>query len=49
MKQKIIDASDLLKRVYKSADNPIFTIFCVEHGSMSMWSFATQTPKKFEF
>lgn len=49
MKEKIIESNDLLKNVYKTADNPIFTIFYLEHGSASIWSFSEQTPKRFEF
>ena len=49
MKEKIIESNDLLKNLYKTADNPIFTIFYLEHGSASIWSFSEQTPKRFEF
>ena len=49
IKEKIIESNDLLKNVYKTADNPIFTIFYLEHGTASIWSFSEQTPKRFEF
>lgn len=49
MKEKIIESNDPLKNLYKSADNPIFTIFYLEHGAASIWSFSEPTPKKFEF
>jgi uncharacterized pyridoxamine 5'-phosphate oxidase family protein len=49
IKEKIIESNGPLKNMYKSADNPIFTIFYLEHGNASIWSFSAQTPKKFEF
>jgi uncharacterized pyridoxamine 5'-phosphate oxidase family protein len=49
IKEKIIESNDLLKNIYKTADNPIFTIFYLEHGSTSISSFVEQNPKRFEF
>jgi uncharacterized pyridoxamine 5'-phosphate oxidase family protein len=49
IKEKIIGSNELLKNMYKTADNPIFTIFYLEHGTASIWSFFTPTPKRFEF
>jgi uncharacterized pyridoxamine 5'-phosphate oxidase family protein len=49
IKEKIIGSNELLKNMYKTADNPIFTIFYLEHGTASIWSFSMPTPKRFEF
>ncbi len=49
IKEKIFELNPMLKNMYKSADNPIFVTFYVEHGSASISSFSTPEPKKFEF
>jgi uncharacterized pyridoxamine 5'-phosphate oxidase family protein len=48
IKEKIFQTAPMLKNVYKSPDNPIFTAFYVEHGTATIWSYSSP-PKKFEF
>ena len=49
MKQTIIDHCTLVKSIYQTADNPIFEIFCLEHGKAIMFDFSGQPPKTYEF
>jgi uncharacterized pyridoxamine 5'-phosphate oxidase family protein len=48
-KEKALSASELVKRVYKSADNPIFKVFYIQHGTATIADFSGQPPKKIEF
>lgn len=48
-KEKALNASELVKRIYKSSDNPIFKVFYVEHGTATISDFSGQPPKKVEF
>ncbi len=48
LKEKILQANPMLKGMYQSADNPIFELFCLEHGEASIASF-TEPEKKFVF
>lgn len=48
VKEKIFQIAPTLKDYYKSPDNPIFTAFYVEHGTVTIWSY-TNPPKKFDF
>lgn len=48
-KEKALNASELVKRVYKSADNPIFKVFCLEHGKAIISDFSGQPPRRIEF
>jgi uncharacterized pyridoxamine 5'-phosphate oxidase family protein len=48
VKEKIMQANPMLKQMYQSADNPIFEVFCLEHGDASISSFA-EPEKKFQF
>lgn len=49
MKKKIIENSELVKSIYQTPDNPIFEIFCLEHGIAIMSDFSGNPPKTFEF
>lgn len=49
MKRKIIECSPLVKNLYKTPDNPIFEIFCLEHGQATISDFSGQPPKEFTF
>lgn len=48
-KQKALEASELVKSLYKSADNPIFEVFYMEHGKATISDFSGQPPRKIEF
>ena len=49
MKKKIIEHSPMVKNIYKTPENPIFEIFCLEHGKAIISDFSGQPPKNFEF
>lgn len=48
-KEKALNASEMVKRIYKSADNPIFKVFYIEHGTATILDFSGQLPRKVEF
>ncbi|MDP4268298.1 MAG: pyridoxamine 5'-phosphate oxidase, partial [Bacteroidota bacterium] len=48
-KEKALNASELVKRGYKSADNPIFKVFYMEHGTATISDFSGKPPKRVEF
>jgi uncharacterized pyridoxamine 5'-phosphate oxidase family protein len=49
MKQAIMEHSPLVKSIYKTPDNPIFEIFCLEHGQATLSDMSGQPPKTFSF
>lgn len=48
-KQKALDSSELVKSLYKSADNPIFKVFYIEHGTASISYLTGEPPKESTF
>ena len=48
-KEKAINSSDLVKKLYKSAENPIFKVFYIEHGTSTISDFSGHPPKVIEF
>ena len=40
---------DLVRSIYKTADNPVFEIFCLEHGKAARSEFSGQPPRVVEF
>ena len=48
-KEKALNSSEPVKRGYKSADNPVFKIFYIEHGTATISDFSGQPPKLIEF
>jgi uncharacterized pyridoxamine 5'-phosphate oxidase family protein len=48
IKEKIFQSNPMLKNMYQSADNPIFEVFYLEHGSASISGF-TAPEQKFNF
>lgn len=48
-KEKVLNASEMVKIGYKSADNPILKVFYIEHGTATISDFSGQPPKKIEF
>lgn len=49
IKEKILAVSPLVKSIYKTADNPIFAAFYVEHGTAVIADFSGQPPQQIEF
>ena len=49
IKEKILEASGLVKSIYQRADNPIFEIFYIEYGTAILADFSGQPPKTITF
>jgi len=49
LKEIILESNPMVKGLYKSADNPIFEIFYVEHGEIIISDFSGQPPRKISF
>ena len=49
IKEKVLEASGLVKSIYKTADNPIFEVFYIEHGTAILADFSGQPPKTINF
>lgn len=49
IKEKILEKSPLVKSIYKTADNPTFEAFYIEHGVAVLADFSGQPPQKIEF
>ncbi|MBP2643255.1 MAG: pyridoxamine 5-phosphate oxidase-related, FMN-binding protein [Firmicutes bacterium] len=49
LKEKVLETSGLVKSLYKTADNPIFEIFYIEHGTAILADFSGQPPKTINF
>lgn len=49
IKARILEANALVKSIYGKADNPIFEIFYIEHGSAVIADFSGQPPKRITF
>lgn len=49
IKEKVIESSELVKSIYKTADNPIFEVFFIEHGAAVLADFSGQPPRVLEF
>lgn len=48
-KQKVIDVYAAVKGLYKSAENPIFEVFYIEHGEAIIADFSGQPPTVISF
>lgn len=48
-KEKALNASELVKSIYKTADNPIFKVFYLEHGNATLSDFSGRLPKEISF
>ena len=48
-KEKAINVSEIVKRGYKVATNPIFKVFYIEHGSVIIADFSGNPAKTLEF
>jgi len=49
IKGKIIETHALVRSIYQSADNPVFEIFYIEHGTAILADFSGQPPKRIDF
>jgi uncharacterized pyridoxamine 5'-phosphate oxidase family protein len=49
VKKAIIAKSELVRSIYKTADNPIFEVFCLDHGKAARSDFSGQPPRVVEF
>ena len=45
IKEKVIECSGMVKSIYKTADNPIFEVFYIEHGAAVLADFSGQPPR----
>lgn len=49
IKERIISGNKLVGSIYKSADNPVFAVFCLEHGRIMISDFSGNPPKVSQF
>lgn len=49
IKGKVLNVFDSIKTGYKTADNPIFKVFYLEHGTASISDFSGKPMKKISF
>ncbi|MBM7865600.1 pyridoxamine 5'-phosphate oxidase family protein [Heliobacterium gestii] len=49
IKEKILEKRPLVKSIYKTADNPIFEAFYIEHGKAILADFSGNPPKVVNF
>ena len=47
IKEKVQEASDLVKSIYKTADNPVFEVFYLNEASATISDFSGQPPQTF--
>ena len=48
IKQKVIEANELVKALYESGDNPIFEVFTISEGKATIADFSGEPPKVYE-
>ena len=49
IKQTVMDHAPLVEKGYKTADNPVFEVFYLEHGEATYSDFSGEPPKTFNF
>lgn len=49
IKDKVLNVYEPVKSGYKSADNPVFKVFYIEHGIATISDFSGNPPRKIEF
>lgn len=47
IKEKVLNASELVKSIYKEASNPIFEVFSLEDGKAVIADFSGNPPKEY--
>ena len=48
IKQKIIDANEIVKGLYQTPDNPSFEAFYIEDGKATIADFSGEPPRKYD-
>jgi uncharacterized pyridoxamine 5'-phosphate oxidase family protein len=48
-KEKALASSEMVKQLYKSAENPVFKVFFIEHGTAVIADFSGKPPRVVEF
>jgi uncharacterized pyridoxamine 5'-phosphate oxidase family protein len=48
-KELVLNSSELVKKLYKSSDNPIFKIFYIEHGTATISDLTGENSKEIKF
>ena len=48
VKQMVLDHSELVKGIYKTADNPVFEVFYIENGSAIIVDLSGNPPQVFD-
>ena len=49
LKKAILATHDQVRSIYKTADNPIFEVFYIEHGIATLSDFPGKPPQTFTF
>ncbi|MDL2209394.1 pyridoxamine 5'-phosphate oxidase family protein [Desulfovibrio sp. OttesenSCG-928-O18] len=49
VKERILAEQELIRNIYKSADNPDFTTFYVNHGTYTVFDFSGNPPRTESF
>lgn len=49
IKEKIISGNELIKSIYQSADNPVFTLFYLDHGNVKISTMNGEPDKYITF
>ncbi len=49
IKERVLEISGLVKSIYKTADNPIFELFYIEHGTAILADFSGQPARTVNF
>jgi len=49
IKEEVLDVDPQVKAIYKSADNPVFEVFCLRHGEAVLADLSGNPPEKFTF
>lgn len=49
VKEDIMEKSAVVRSIYKTADNPVFTVFNIAHGEGTIADMTANPPKRFTF
>ncbi|WP_018084333.1 pyridoxamine 5'-phosphate oxidase family protein [Desulfurispora thermophila] len=49
IKEKIMEKQEGIRNIYKSADNPVFEAFYIEHGEAVISDFSGNPPRRITF
>lgn len=48
-KEKVLNSNEMVKQGYKTAENPIYKVFCLQHGTITVSDFSAQPAKEMNF